>query len=216
MKQTSLCPSILSADFARLAEDVSNVLEAGADCLHVDIMDNHFVPNLSFGPMICKALRRAGISAPLDVHIMAKPVDRLIEMSIEAGASQISIHPEGSEDLAHSLSLIKNAKLKAGLALNPGTSIDCLSEVSHFLDFILVMLVNPGFGGQTADLKQIEKIKELRKCHPDKEIQVDGGVNLENIKSLFQAGATSFVAGSAIFNQENYQATIEQFKSQLV
>lgn len=211
-----IAPSILSADFARLGEDVANVLEAGADIVHFDVMDNHYVPNLSFGPMICSALRKYGISADIDVHLMVTPVDELIERFADAGASMISFHPEASQHVDRSIELVKERGCKVGLALNPGTSLSVLDHVLHKLDHVLIMSVNPGFGGQAFIKHSIDKIKALKSridaAQLNVRIEVDGGINSDNIAQVRAAGADMFVAGSAIFNTNNYQHTISQLK----
>nr|WP_136251417.1 ribulose-phosphate 3-epimerase [Ningiella ruwaisensis] len=211
-----IAPSILSADFARLGEEVDAVLNAGADIIHFDVMDNHYVQNLSFGPMICSALRKYGVTADIDVHLMVSPVDDLIERFADAGASMISFHPEASLHVDRSLALVKDKGCKVGLALNPATPLSVLDHVLHKLDYVLVMSVNPGFGGQTFIEHSIEKIKALKsridKAGLNVRIEVDGGVKLDNVKAVRQAGADMFVAGSAIFNTENYQHTIKEFK----
>jgi ribulose-phosphate 3-epimerase len=211
-----IAPSILSADFARLGEDVEAVLNAGADIVHFDVMDNHYVPNLSFGPMICSALRKYGITADIDVHLMVTPVDDLIERFAEAGASMISFHPEASQHLDRSIELVKSHSCKVGLALNPGTSLSVLDHVLHKLDYVLIMSVNPGFGGQAFIEHSIDKIKALKsridKAKLSVRIEVDGGINTKNIASARAAGADMFVAGSAIFNTNDYQQTITELK----
>ncbi len=211
-----LAPSILSADFARLGEDVSAVLAAGADIVHFDVMDNHYVPNLSVGPMVCQALRRYGIKAPVDVHLMVTPVDRLIEDFVEAGASSISFHPEATVHVDRALHRIREAGCKAGLVLNPSTSLEVLEWVGHRLDFILLMSVNPGFAGQRF-IPQIEKkISTLASWLTAQglsvPIAVDGGVTVSNVGRLAAAGAEIFVAGSAIFGQPDYAAAIAAFR----
>ncbi len=214
-----IAPSILSADFARLGQDVQNVLDAGADIVHFDVMDNHYVPNLSFGPMICTALRDFGITADIDVHLMVQPVDAMIEAFAEAGASMISFHPEASLHLDRSIQLIKDSGCKAGLALNPGTPLHVLDCVLHKLDYVLLMSVNPGFGGQSFIESTLDKIAELKQLIIAKglsvRIEVDGGIKITNIKSAWDAGADMFVAGSAIFNTNNYAETITAMKNQL-
>ncbi|MFT5277414.1 MAG: ribulose-phosphate 3-epimerase [Glaciecola sp.] len=214
-----IAPSILSADFARLGQDVQNVLDAGADIVHFDVMDNHYVPNLSFGPMICTALRDFGIAADIDVHLMVQPVDAMIEAFAEAGASMISFHPEASVHLDRSIQLIKDSGCKAGLALNPGTPLHVLDCVLHKLDYVLLMSVNPGFGGQSFIESTLDKIAELKQLIIAKglsvRIEVDGGIKITNIKSAWNAGADMFVAGSAIFNTDNYAETITAMKNQL-
>lgn len=219
MKDFWIAPSILSADFARLGEEVDKVLAAGADVIHFDVMDNHYVPNLTIGPMVCKALRNYGVTAPIDVHLMVKPVDRIIGDFIEAGASFITFHPEASEHIDRSLQLIRSAGLKAGLVLNPATSPDCLKYVMDKLDMVLLMSVNPGFGGQKFIPNTLDKLREVRKLIDDSgfdiRLEVDGGVSENNIAEIAAAGADMFVAGSAIFNKPDYKAVIDAMRAQL-
>ncbi|MCW8995853.1 MAG: ribulose-phosphate 3-epimerase [Psychromonas sp.] len=214
-----IAPSILSADFARLGEDVEKVLNAGADVVHFDVMDNHYVPNLTVGPMVCDALRKYGISAPIDVHLMVKPVDSMIVDFAKAGASIITFHPEASEHIDRSLQLIKDNGCQAGLVLNPATSLEVLTHVMDKLDVILLMSVNPGFGGQSFiphTLDKLRSVKALIKASGrDIRLQVDGGVKVDNIKEIAEAGADMFVAGSAIFSQPDYKVVIEQMRSEL-
>ncbi len=214
-----IAPSLLSADFANLGADAQAVLDAGADMLHLDVMDNHYVPNLTVGPLVCEALRKYGIKAPIDVHLMTRPVDRLITEFAEAGASHITFHPEASEHVDRSLSLIQKHGCKAGLALNPATTLDCLQYVWDKIDLVLVMSVNPGFGGQSFIPTSFEKIKALRKLidvnKRDIHIAVDGGVKVDNIGEIAKAGADMFIAGSAIFGQKDYRAVIEKMRQQL-
>lgn len=217
MKKYLIYPSLLSADFTQLGEESRAVLNAGADGLHFDVMDQHFVPNLTMGAMFCKALRQAGITALIDVHLMASPVDDLIQAFAKAGANQISIHPEACIHLDRSLMLIRDLDCKAGIALNPSTPLACLDFILDRIDFILVMTVNPGFGGQTFIPAMIQKISQLqtylnKKNYSHIEIAVDGGVQIQNIGTLIQAGASTFIAGSAIFGTSNYQNTIQQFR----
>ncbi len=206
MRKPLIAPSILSADFARLGEEVESVLKAGADIVHFDVMDNHYVPNLTFGPMVCAALRKYGIRAPIDVHLMTEPVDDLIVNFAKAGATYITFHPEASYHVDRSLQLIRDEGCKAGLALNPATSLDCLEYVWEKLDLILLMSVNPGFGGQKLIPSVVPKIIKLRSLIDSKKskhsplLEVDGGINLDNFEKIAKAGTDVFVVGSAIFN----------------
>lgn len=220
MKKYIIAPSLLSADFARLGEEATAVLNAGADMLHLDVMDNHYVPNLTVGPLVCAALRKYGITAPIDVHLMVQPVDPLIIEFANAGASNITIHPEASLHLDRSLNFIREHGCKAGLAINPATSIHCLDFVYDKLDLILVMSVNPGFGGQSFIPHTLEKIKLIRK-QLDKQshfirLAVDGGIKSNNIAAVAKAGADMFIAGSAIYGEKDYHATIQAMREQLV
>ncbi|HEX6612807.1 MAG TPA: ribulose-phosphate 3-epimerase [Rhodanobacteraceae bacterium] len=207
-----ICPSILSADFARLGEEVDRVLEAGADWIHFDVMDNHYVPNLTIGPMVCKALRRHGVKAPIDVHLMVKPVDRIVPDFAEAGANLISFHPEATEHVDRTLQLIRDHGCRAGLVFNPATPLDWLDYVLDKLDHVLIMSVNPGFGGQSFIPSALEKLRRARKIIDesgrDIRLQVDGGVKVDNIGQIARAGADTFVAGSAIFGEKDYAAVI--------
>jgi ribulose-phosphate 3-epimerase len=214
-----IAPSILAADFARLGEEVENVLEAGADIVHFDVMDNHYVPNLTIGPMVCKALRNHGVTAPIDVHLMVQPVDDLIRMFADAGASYITFHPEASQHIDRSLQLVRDLGCKAGLVLNPATNLDAINWVMDRLDMLLLMSVNPGFGGQKFIPSTLDKLKQARKIIDesgyDIRLEVDGGVGVANIKEIAAAGADTFVAGSAIFGQESYKDVIDKMRSEL-
>ncbi len=219
MSDFKIAPSILSADFARLGEEVENVLAAGADIVHFDVMDNHYVPNLTIGPMVCKALRDYGISAPIDVHLMVKPVDRLIADFLAAGASYITFHPEASEHIDRSLQMIRDGGAKAGLVFNPATPLHYLDHVMDKLDMILLMSVNPGFGGQKFIPSTLDKLAQVRQLIDasglDIRLEVDGGVGIGNIAEIASAGADTFVAGSAIFNTDDYAATIAAMRTEL-
>lgn len=219
MQPFLIAPSILSADFARLGEEVENVLTAGADVVHFDVMDNHYVPNLTFGPMICQALRNYGIKAPIDVHLMVSPVDDLIEQFAKAGATHISFHPEASLHIDRSVQLIKNAGCQAGLVFNPATPLHYLDHMLDKLDYILLMSVNPGFGGQAFIPSTLEKLTEVKRrvidSGRDIRIEIDGGVKVDNIRAIAEAGADMFVAGSAIFNQPDYAKVIRDMRAEL-
>jgi len=220
MKQPNfIAPSILSADFAKLGEEVDNVLASGADIVHFDVMDNHYVPNLTIGPLVCDALRSHGVTAPIDVHLMVKPVDRIIPDFAKAGASYITFHPEASEHIDRTVALIKEQGCKAGLVFNPATPLHYLDHVIDQLDMVLLMSVNPGFGGQSFIPSSLEKLRVVRKMIDDKNIstrlEIDGGVKTDNIKDIASAGADTFVAGSAIFNTDNYKSTIDIMRSEL-
>ena len=217
MKQTSvIAPSILSANFARLGEEVDNVLAAGADWVHFDVMDNHYVPNLTIGPLVCEALRKHGVTAPIDVHLMVKPVDRIVPDFAKAGASLISFHPEASDHIDRTLGLIRDSGCKAGLVFNPATPLSHLDYVLDKLDLILIMSVNPGFGGQSFIPGALDKLKRVRELIDRSgraiRLEVDGGVKVDNVASIARAGADTFVAGSAIFGQSDYRAVIAAMK----
>jgi len=218
-KDNFIAPSILSANFAKLGEEVDNVLNAGADIVHFDVMDNHYVPNLTIGPLVCEALRNHGVTAPIDVHLMVKPVDRIIPDFASAGASYITFHPEASEHIDRTISLIKESGCKAGLVFNPATPLNHLDHVIDQLDMVLLMSVNPGFGGQSFIPKTLEKLRVVRNLIDSRNLQtrleIDGGVKIENIKEIASAGADTFVAGSAIFNTDDYKKTIDKMRSEL-
>lgn len=217
--QSYIAPSILSADFARLGDEVTNVLEAGADIVHFDVMDNHYVPVLTFGPKICADLRGYGIEAPIDVHLMVKPVDSLIQDFSDAGATYITFHPEASEHIDRSLSLIRSNGCRSGLVFNPATPLHCLDHVMDKIDMILIMSVNPGFGGQSFIPDALNKLIEARQridaSGLDIRLEIDGGVKVDNIGEIARAGADTFVAGSAIFNSDSYAATIEAMRKEI-
>ena len=214
-----IAPSILSADFARLGEEVDNVLAAGADVVHFDVMDNHYVPNLTIGPMVCEALRKHGVTAPIDEHLMVSPVDDLIRMFIDAGASYITFHPEASNHIDRSLQLIREGGCKAGLVFNPATPLHYMDHVMDKLDMVLLMSVNPGFGGQKFIPGTLDKLREARKridaSNYNIRLEIDGGVKTDNIREIAEAGADTFVAGSAIFNTDDYKATIDAMRDEL-
>lgn len=220
MKQSNfIAPSILAADFARLGEEVDNVLRDGADIVHFDVMDNHYVPNLTIGPLVCEALRNHDVTAPIDVHLMVKPVDRIIPDFIAAGASYITFHPEASEHIDRTLGMIKESGCKAGLVFNPATPLNILENVMDKLDMILLMSVNPGFGGQSFIPHTLEKCRQVRQLidasGKDIRLEIDGGVKIDNIREVAEAGADTFVAGSAIFSTDDYKATIDAMRTEL-
>ena len=220
MKQPNfIAPSILSANFAKLGEEVDNVLTSGADIVHFDVMDNHYVPNLTIGPLVCDALRSNGVTAPIDVHLMVKPVDRIIPDFAKAGASYITFHPEASEHIDRTIGLIKENGCWAGLVFNPATPLHYLDYVIERLDMVLLMSVNPGFGGQSFIPSSLEKLRHVRKIIDEKNLntrlEIDGGVKTDNIREIATAGADTFVAGSAIFNTDNYKKTIDDMRNEL-
>jgi ribulose-phosphate 3-epimerase len=219
MKNFLIAPSILAADFARLGEEVETVLDAGADIVHFDVMDNHYVPNLTIGPMVCKALRDHGVTAPIDVHLMVQPVDDLIRMFADAGASYITFHPEASQHVDRSLQLVRDLGCKAGLVLNPATGLDAIDWVLDRMDMLLLMSVNPGFGGQKFIPSTLDKLQQARTIIDDSgldiRLEVDGGVGVGNIREVAAAGADTFVAGSAIFSQPDYKQVIDKMRSEL-
>ncbi|MGD2138338.1 MAG: ribulose-phosphate 3-epimerase [Gammaproteobacteria bacterium] len=219
MADYKIAPSILSADFARLGEEVTNVLAAGADIVHFDVMDNHYVPNLTIGPLVCEALRKHGVTADIDVHLMVKPVDRIIPDFAEAGATYITFHPEASEHIDRSLSLVRDSGCRSGLVFNPATPLDYLAHVIDKVDMVLLMSVNPGFGGQSFIPEALNKLRATRKIIDasgrDIRLEVDGGVKVDNIGEIAAAGADTFVAGSAIFGADDYQATISAMRDEI-
>ena len=214
-----IAPSILSADFAKLGKEVDDVILAGADIIHFDVMDNHYVPNLTIGPMVCKSLKSYGIKKPIDVHLMTTPVDDLIIQFCDAGASMVSFHPEATQHIDRSIELVKSRDCKAGIALNPASPLSLLDHILDKIDFILIMSVNPGFGGQKFISNSLEKIKKCKEMIDNSgckvEIEVDGGIGIENIKSIKDAGANIFVAGSAIFNSDSYVDAIIKMKQEI-
>lgn len=214
-----IAPSILSADFSRLGEEVDSVIQAGADIIHFDVMDNHFVPNLTIGPLVCESLIKYGIKAPIDVHLMTEPVDSLIKDFATAGATYITFHPEASTHTHRSLELIRSLGCKSGLVFSPGTPLNCLEHLIEEIDMILIMSVNPGFGGQSFIKSSLDKISASREIISesgrDIRLEVDGGVKIDNIAEIASAGADTFVAGSAIFGSENYQKTISSMKEEI-
>jgi ribulose-phosphate 3-epimerase len=219
MLEPWIAPSILSADFARLGEEVGDVLAAGADLVHFDVMDNHYVPNLTVGPLVCAALRKAGVEAPIDVHLMVRPVDRIVPDFAEAGATWISFHPEATEHVDRTIGLIRESGCRPGLVLNPATPLNWLDHVLDKIDLVLLMSVNPGFGGQSfipSVLPKIRRVRELiDRSGREIRLEVDGGVKIENIGSIAEAGADTFVAGSAIFGTADYRATIQAMRGQI-
>src|SRR5690554_5303069 len=219
MNESWIAPSILSADFARLGEEVVNVLNAGADIVHFDVMDNHYVPNLTIGPLVCEALRKHGVTAPIDVHLMVKPVDRIIPDFAKAGATYITFHPEASEHVDRTLQLVKDSGCKTGLVFNPATPLNYLDHVMDKLDMILLMSVNPGFGGQKFIPGTLDKLREARRridaSGHEIRLEIDGGVKTDNIREIAAAGADTFVAGSAIFNTDDYKATIDAMRAEI-
>ena len=216
MQNIVIAPSILSADFARLGEEVENVLKAGSDWVHFDVMDNHYVPNLTIGPMVCKALRDYGIEAPIDVHLMVEPVDSIIPDFAKAGATYISFHPEASKHVDRTIGLIKEHGCKAGVVLNPATPVSVLEYIIDKVDLVLLMSVNPGFGGQSfipSTLRKCQQVRQLiDQTGRDIRLEIDGGVKIDNIEEIAACGVDTFVAGSAIFNTDDYQATVKQMK----
>jgi ribulose-phosphate 3-epimerase len=219
MNENWIAPSILSANFAKLGEEVDNVLKAGADIVHFDVMDNHFVPNLTIGPLVCEALRKHGVTAPIDVHLMIEPVDRIIPDFAKAGASYITFHPEASIHVDRTLQLIHDCGCKAGLVFNPSTPLSYLDYVMDKIDMILLMSVNPGFGGQSFIPSALPKLREVRKRIDDSglniRLEIDGGVKVDNIRDIKAAGADTFVAGSAIFSQPDYKAVIDAMRAEI-
>jgi len=225
MADFKIAPSILSADFAILGPEVDNVLKSGADIVHFDVMDNHYVPNLTIGPLVCDALRKHGVTAEIDVHLMVKPVDRIIPDFIDAGASYITFHPEASEHIDRTLQMIREGGCKSGLVFNPATPLDVLKHVIDKVDMVLLMSVNPGFGGQSFIPETLNKLREARKIIDDSgydiRLEVDGGVKVDNIREIAAAGADTFVAGSAIFNAKNdkdanvYDSVVKQMRDEL-
>ena len=219
MADYKIAPSILSADFARLGEEVTNVLQAGADIVHFDVMDNHYVPNLTIGPLVCEALRAHGVTADIDVHLMVKPVDRIIPDFAKAGATYITFHPEASDHIDRSLSLVRENGCKSGLVFNPATPLDYLKHVIDKVDMILLMSVNPGFGGQSFIPEALVKLREARRIIDesgrDIRLEIDGGVKVDNIGEIAAAGADTFVAGSAIFGAGDYKATIDAMRAEI-
>lgn len=225
MKEFLIAPSILAADFARIGEEVDNVIASGADIVHFDVMDNHYVPNLTIGPLVCKALREYGVTAPIDVHLMVKPVDRIIPDFAQAGASYITFHPEASGHIDRTLQLVRENGCKTGLVFNPATSLDCLDYVIDKVDMVLLMSVNPGFGGQSFIPSTLDKLRQVRNIIDssgrDIRLEVDGGVKIENIAQIARAGADVFVAGSAVFgaareeDEHRYDSVISKFRTEL-
>jgi ribulose-phosphate 3-epimerase len=219
MADYKIAPSILSADFARLGDEVTHVLESGADIVHFDVMDNHYVPNLTIGPLVCEALRNHGVTADIDVHLMVKPVDRIIPDFAKAGATYITFHPEASDHIDRSLSLVHENGCKSGLVFNPATPLDYLKHVIDKVDMILLMSVNPGFGGQSFIPETLVKLREARKIIDDSgrdiRLEIDGGVKVDNIGEIAAAGADTFVAGSAIFGADDYKATIDAMRAEI-
>ena len=219
MADYKIAPSILSADFSRLGEEVEMVLDAGADIIHFDVMDNHYVPNLTVGPVVCKALRNFGIEAPIDVHLMVSPVDDLVVSFAKAGATYISFHPEASENIDATIQLIKKHNCKPGLAINPDTSLDCLDDRLESIDLVVIMSVYPGFGGQSFIDSSLQKLEDVRECiiASGKPIllEIDGGIKANNIRDVARHGADVFVSGSGIFGTENYRKTIEHMRAEL-